>query len=164
MLSAIIGTLLVALPMTVLADPLSKVLPGAELRGEATFRYVGFTIYDARLFTIGAAPLNWSQDFALELTYRRKLSQYDLVEATLREMNRMGKALPIRAKLESCYQAVGRGDTYLAVTQGPDVITFWRNDRPARTLRFAGIKTRFMSVFLGDNTQSPRFTRDLRGK
>ncbi|WP_299927075.1 hypothetical protein [uncultured Pelagimonas sp.] len=151
-------------PIASSATPLSSALPGAEIRGQASLRYLGVKIYDAKLFTKGGSALDWSQDFALELTYKRNLSQYDLVEATLREMSRMGNAMPIRTQLETCYQAVAPGDRYLAISSGPDQLRFWRNDRAACTLSQKGIKTKFMEIFLGDNSRSRRFSRALLGQ
>lgn len=155
---------LVVLPVSGMASTVAKVLPGAELRGTATFRYLGFQVYDARLFTKNAAPLNWSEEFGIELTYKRKLTQYDMVEATLREMKRTGPGVPIRTQLEGCYKGVSPGDRYLAVSQGPDAVKFWYNDSAICTLRHPDIKNRFMSIFLGENTRSARFTRALKGK
>lgn len=151
-------------PLAAIASQTSNLPIGAKQRGEAAFRYLGFQIYKARLFTKDGRPLDWSQDFGLELTYQRKLSQTDLVEATLREMSRIGYDLPIREQLENCYQSVVPGDTYLAVSDGPDRLTFWRNDQPACTLSQSEIKTRFMEIFLGKDTRSARFTRALLGQ
>lgn len=152
---------LCALPVG--AEVLDKVLPGAQVRGQATYRHLGFQLYDARLFTKGGAPLNRAQDYALELEYKRTLSQKALVEGTLREMKRIGKPLPPRAQLETCFQNVGTGDRYLAVSRGPDQLSFWRNERLTCTLRQKDIKTGFMSVFLGEQSRSPSFTRKLLG-
>ncbi len=137
---------------------------GAEQRGEATFSFLGFQIYKARLFTQGGQALDWSQDFGLELTYQRRLSQSDLVDATLQEMARVGNPLPIRSQLQKCYQPVGPGDSYLAVSDGPDRLNFWRNGVAVCTLTQDEIKTRFMEIFLGEDSRSARFTRVLLGK
>ncbi|EBA16397.1 hypothetical protein RSK20926_21769 [Roseobacter sp. SK209-2-6] len=143
----------------------ASILPqGAKRRGEAAFRFLGFQIYKARLFTQAGELQDWSQDFGLELTYQHQLSQSDLVEATMREMTRMGNALPIRDQLQKCYQPVGVGDTYLAVSDGPDHLTFWRNGVKACTLTQKDIKTHFMSIFLSDNSRSASFTRTLLGQ
>lgn len=143
---------------------LETVLPGAELRGEATLRYLGLPVYEAQLFTPSGRPLDWNDDFALQLTYLRAFSQGDLVEATLREFTRLGGALPLEKPLADCFLGVSRGDRYLAVTDGPDRIRFWRNGQQTCTLSYPRIKLRFMSIFLGDNTQSQGFTRALRSE
>ncbi|MEP1327347.1 hypothetical protein [Pseudophaeobacter sp.] len=151
-------------PFVAGATQASNLPPGVEERGEATFSFLGFQIYKARLFTQGGRPLDWSQDFGLELTYRRRLSQSDLVEATLREMTRMGNALPIRDQLEKCYQPVAPGDRYLAVSDGPNRLSFWRNGVTVCTLAQDNIKARFMEIFLGKDSRSTRFTRALLGQ
>lgn len=163
MRNLLLALCLLAVPAVGFASPVQSLLPGAEQRGAATFRLLGVPVYQARLFTRGGAPLDWGQDFALELTYQRQLSQTDLVEATLREMRRLGQAAPGRARFEACFQGVAPGDRYLAVSEGPDRIRFLRNGRSACTLSQPGIKRGFMSIFVGENTRSPRFTRALLG-
>ncbi|OBY26917.1 hypothetical protein [Leisingera sp. JC1] len=154
---------LLAVPAAGFSSPVQSLLPGAEQRGEATFRLFGFPVYQARLFTQDAAPLDWAQDFGIELTYQRRLSQDDLVEATLAEMQRLGHSAPSRGRFQACFQDVAPGDRYLAVSQGPDRVKFLRNGRTVCTLSQPGIKRGFMSIFVGANTRSARFTRALLG-
>ncbi|NVK15144.1 MAG: hypothetical protein HWE35_13330 [Rhodobacteraceae bacterium] len=154
---------LLTVPVAGLSSPVQSLLPGAEQRGSATFRLFGLPVYQARLFTQNAAPLDWTRDFGIELTYQRRLSQDNLVEATLAEMQRLGHSVPNRARFEACFQAVSPGDRYLAVSQGPDRMKFLRNGRTVCTLSQPGIKRGFMSIFVGANTRSARFTRALLG-
>ncbi|MBU2980469.1 hypothetical protein KO498_01465 [Lentibacter algarum] len=158
----IAATLLV--PLSAQASTVKSALPGAELRGVATFRYVGFPLYEARLFTQSGAPLDWNKDFGLELKYMRKLTGYDLVEGTMRELNRTGPALPVRDQLQICFRDVRKGDRYVAVSKGQNQIGFWLNGTRVCTLRHPQIKTRFMAIFLGDNSRSKYFTRELKGQ
>ncbi|WP_122072344.1 hypothetical protein [Pseudophaeobacter sp. EL27] len=158
------STCLCLAPFVTGAALASNLPKGVEQRGEAAFSFLGFQIYKARLFTQAGRPLDWSQDFGLELTYQRRLSQSDLVEATLREMARMGNALPIRDQLEKCYRSVAPGDIYLAVSDGPDRLAFWRNGVAVCTLYQDNIKTHFMEIFLGNDSRSARFTRALLGQ
>jgi len=158
----IAATLLV--PLSAQASIVKSVLPGAELRGAATFRFVGFPLYEARLFTKSGAPLDWNKDFGLELKYMRNLTEYDLVEGTMRELKRTGAALPLRGQLEQCFDDVRKGDRYFAVSKGQDQIGFWHNGKRVCTLSHPQIKTRFMAIFLGENTRSKSFTRKLKGE
>ncbi|UYV38059.1 hypothetical protein N4R57_02845 [Rhodobacteraceae bacterium D3-12] len=161
----------IALPLALLiapavsqASPVDTALSGAELRGAATFRWVGLPIYEARLYTKSGARLDWGKDFGLELKYLRNLTKFDLVEGTMRELERTGTALPLRAQLERCFDNVRKGDRYVAVSDGQDKLRFWRNGRRMCTLAYPQIKTRFMAIFLGDDTRSKSFTRRLRGE
>lgn len=151
-------------PVSAQANSIETVLPNAELRGAATFRFIGFPLYKARLFTQSGAPLDWNADFAVELQYQRNLTQYDLVEGTMRELARLGPALPVRDQLNRCFKDVRKGDRYLAVSRGQNKIAFWLNGKPTCTLSHPGIKTRFMGIFLGNNTRSKSFTRNLKGE
>lgn len=163
------GALAIALalclsPVLAQASNVQSVLSGAELRGKATFRFVGLPLYEAQLFTKGGTRLDWNTDFGLELTYLRDLTQFDLVEGTLREFKRTGSALPLQGQLESCFDDVRKGDRYLAVSDGQNKIGFWRNDKRVCTLSHPQIKARFMAIFLGENTRSQSFTRKLKGE
>jgi len=164
MRSLVLAIAVATLPGIAPASTVTSVLPDAQLRGAATFRFVGLPIYEARLFTRSGAPLDWSTDFGIELTYLRNLTENDLVESTMRELERTGEALPLRGQLERCYRDVRKGDSFVAVSQGPDRVGFWHNGKRMCTLGYPRIKTRFMAIFVGDNTRSKSFTRDLKGE
>lgn len=164
MRSALLLVLFLATAASAQASAISAALPGASERGAAVYRYLGFPLYEARLYTKGGAAFDWNTDFGVELRYLRNLSQYDLVEGTMRELARTGGALPVRGQLESCFSGVSKGDRYLAVTNGPNSVSFWLNGRRTCTLSHPQIKYRFMGIFLGDNTRSKSFTRRLRGQ
>ncbi|MGH1369864.1 MAG: chalcone isomerase family protein [Maritimibacter sp.] len=151
-------------PVAAQASTVTSALAGAELRGAATFKFTGFPVYEARLYTKGGAPLDWAKDFGLELKYLRNVSENTLIEGTLREFKRTGGALPLEAQLATCFKDVRKGDRFLAVTNGGNQIGFWHNGKRTCTLKYPQIKTRFMSVFLGNNTRSASFTRQLRGE
>lgn len=164
MFKTLVPTLFLLLPIGVFASPIATGVPSADLRGAATFRYLGVPLYEARLYTQGGAPLDWSSDFAIELRFLRDLKRFDLVEGTMREFDRLGSPLPIRDQLDGCFSDVVKGDRFVAVSQGADAVGFWRNDRAMCTLRHPRIKTRFMEIFLGDRSRSQRFTRALRAE
>lgn len=69
------------------------VLPGARPVGGGDFTWFGLRLYSARTWS-PVAPLVWTQPFALELIYHRRLSRDTLVDASLDEMRRLqGDAL-----------------------------------------------------------------------
>ncbi len=146
------------------ASPISQSLTDAQHKGSATFRYFGVPIYDARLFTPQGAAFSWEREIGLHLTYRKTLGQKALVKSTLDEMARQGNPAPPRDLLERCFQTVSKGDSYLAVSDGPDRVGFWRNGQKTCTLSYPGAKLAFMSIFLGNDTWSATFTRQLKGQ
>lgn len=157
-------SLMLLAPGWLAADPLSSELQDPKQIGSGTFRFLGLPLYDAKLYTPGGAAFNWSEDFGLKLTYRKNLKQKALVESTLVEMARQGNPQPTQAQLEKCFQAVSKGDSYLAISEGPNKVGFWRNGTQTCTLASNDIKKSFMSIFLGNNTRSAGFTQSLKGQ
>lgn len=164
MLRATLLSLSLLAPTGLIASPVTEELDGAQLLGTATFRYLGFPIYDAKLYTPKGASFSWSEDFGLQLTYRKSIKKNALVNSTLDEMKRVGHPAPIGDQLDVCFKGVTKGDSYLAVSDGPDKVSFWLNGRKTCTMAYPGIKRSFMSVFLGENTRSASFTQMLQGK
>ena len=143
---------------------LDQALEPPVMRGEATFRFLGFPVYEARLFTPEGQAFDWEKDFGLELTYLRRVSEDTIVSSTLGELERIGEDMPVEAQLQKCFEPVNKGDTYLAVTEGENRVTFWLNGSRTCTLTHPEAKFRFMSIFLGEDTRSASFTRRLRGE
>lgn len=139
-------------------------LDAPKVRGEATFRFLGFPVYQARLFTPAGQAFNWDQEFGLELTYLRRVSEDTIVNSTLDELDRIGEPMAVEAQLQKCFEPVQKGDTYLAVTEGENRVTIWFNGLRTCTLTHPKAKFRFMSIFLGDDTRSASFTRRLKGE
>jgi len=164
LLRAAVLVLALLAPSGLAALPQNSGLSDPKLLGSATFRFLGVPIYDAKLYTPDGAPFNWSEDFGLELTYRRSIKKKALVQSTLDEMARQGNSLPVQGDLNACFEAVSSGDRYLAIAQGPDRVSYWRNGRKVCTISYPGIKRAFMSIFLGNNTRSASFTRQLKGQ
>ncbi|MBO9412067.1 MULTISPECIES: hypothetical protein [unclassified Ruegeria] len=161
--AALISVLLLA-PSGLAASPGLNTLDNPQLHGTATYRYLGLPLYNAQLFTQRGASFDWGQDFALELQYRRNVTKKALINSTLDEMERIGSPAPVRDQLETCFKAVKKGDRYLAVSDGPDRVSFWLNGAKTCTMSYPGIKRSFMSVFLGENTRSAAFSQKLRGQ
>lgn len=157
MRNALFAFVMMALPTFAAAA-----LPNGAQHSAASYRFIGLPIYDARLFTRAGAPLDWADDFSIELTYNRNLTLFDLVEGTLREMTRFGASLPAREKLETRDNTVRNGDRYLALTHGPYWISFWMNGTRTFTLNHPQIKRGFMAAFPSENTLSKSFTHKLK--
>ena len=163
----LLGVIFVAMATMASADtkPVRALIPNAEVRGTAVFRFLGLPIYDARLFTENGAPFAWSENFGLELTYRRTMSGDTIVDATMRELKRLGtQTTPdLRQDLAQCFPSVARGDRFLAIPRGSDQITVWLNDQATCDLTYPDIKYGFLEIFLGDSTRSRSFTQKLQG-
>lgn len=146
------------------SDALRTAFPEGREAGQATLRWLGFEVYDARVFTQNGVRATVGEPLALELTYKRKISRDVLVDTTMDEFGRSGPAPNVRGALMACFRNVQRGDRFLAVTRGTDTLDFWLNDDQTCTLTHPDVANRFMAIFLGENTRSARFTQALRGE
>lgn len=160
---AVCAAIAQSVPATVAA-----VLPGATVRGEATLRFLGVPVYRAALFTANGAAFDWKKPMALRLKYAMSFEAGELVSATRKEMARIEGTQPdhaeIEGKLAPCFRDVVSGDAFVAATAGPDALSFWLNGSQTCTLRHAQIAQRFLSVWLSENSRSPRQSRQLRGE
>ncbi|MBA5606075.1 chalcone isomerase family protein [Duganella sp. FT3S] len=66
-------------------------LPQAVALGSGDLRWLGFRIYHATLWA-GQRPFQPERPFALQLRYYRNISRERLVQASLDEMRRLGRA------------------------------------------------------------------------
>lgn len=146
---------------------LSRALPGAGLAGEAEVRWLGFTLYQAALYTPGGDRFDWGTPFALSLTYQRGLSHDRLLHATMAELTRLEGNRPdhpaLRATLESCYRDVTPGDRFTALTEARDRVSLWFNGQRACMLEAERIRERFLGIWLSDAARLPSLSRQLRG-
>ncbi|MFN4104379.1 MAG: chalcone isomerase family protein [Tepidimonas sp.] len=157
------------------ASAAGELLPGAVPVGEGTLRFLGFAVYDARLWArpgwraeaLGRTPL------VLELTYRRAFRGADIARRSLEEMRRAG---PIPAADEAAWLAamqrifpdVGPGDRIAGVWQpGSGArFVFTGADGQGRALgdvadaRFA---ERFFGIWLAPTTSEPALRQALLG-
>ena len=136
--------------------------------GEISYRKLMFHIYDAELLA-EAATFSWERPFALTLTYARKIARDDLVEASLKEMARMNDMEAseyehFRAPLADCFADVRKGDKITGVSLNSDSALFFFNGTQTCDLKFTGASKAFFSIWLGDNTRSPKKSRRLRGE
>ena len=150
-------------------------LPAAVPVGEATLRFLGFAVYDARLLAppgwraqnLGCAPL------VLELTYRRAFRGADIARRSLEEMRRAG---PIAAADEATWLAamqrifpdVGPGDRIAGLWQPGAGARFVWTDASGRR-RFLGdvpdarFAQRFFGIWLAPTTSEPGLRQALLG-
>lgn len=167
LLSALI---LIALPHHARAGTaeIRAAIPDPASRGAVTFRWFGLPLYDATLYTAGGNAFDWRAPLALKLVYAREIPAETLVRATLSELRRMEGAradhAAIGRELGSCFRDVGPGDRFTATATGADAVTLWFNGARTCTLSHAGIRERFLGIWLSDDSRSARLSRQLRGE
>lgn len=148
-------------------DEASSVLSAPKQLGQASFRWLGIHLYDATLWS-DAARFDWSAPMALELSYDMGISGADLLDTTMDEIARMEGEQPdqaaLRQALRPCMKSVSDGDHYVAAASGADQISLWLNGAQTCSVSHAGVKQRFLGIWLADNSRSPALSRQLRGE
>lgn len=151
-------------------------LPEARLVGAGTLRYLGLTVYHARLL----APPGWQPDdlgrapLVLELTYQRRFRGADIAQRSVQEMRR---AEPLAPADEAAWLDAMRG-IFPDVAPGDRIAGLWLLGWGARFVftgadgrtrmlgevadaRFA---RRFFGIWLAPTTSAPELRQALLGQ
>ena len=145
-------------------------LPGSRLQGQATLRYWGMRVYQARLWTqpdFRADKLT-EQPMALELQYMLDLSGSAIAERSLQEMRRAGPISPAQAErwlsaMQRLFPDVKAGERLTGVLQPGQGVGFWHNDRPIGQLADAEFARLFFGIWLAPTTSEPDMRQALLG-
>ena len=172
MLSRIVFALaLFAAPLASANTPLevAQALPGAQPIGAATTRFLGFTLYDAELFTRNGDAFDMGAPFALTLTYKRKFRGDKLAKATVDEISRIeGVDVSALTDLETeflaCFRDVTPGERVTAYGPSASTVLVFVNGTQTCRVEAAGIKQRFFNIWLSDASRDPAGARKLRGQ
>lgn len=139
-----------------------------ELRGQSSFHVSVFHIYDAELWT-PRAGFSWDNPFRLRLTYARKITANQLVNASIKEMARVfgGEARDfedMRMPLAACFRDVKKGDVLEGVSQSRDRVRFYFNGKQTCNLAAPQASYKFFSIWLSERSRSPKQARHLLGE
>jgi hypothetical protein len=145
-------------------------LPGSRLSGEATLRYWGLRIYNARLWTLPSVRAEQVADhpLVLELEYLRDLKGRAIAERSLTEMQRAGpipeqQAQQWLAHMQRIFPDVKNGDR-LTGQHHPGVgASFVYNGQPIGRVEDAEFARRFFGIWLAATTSQPDMRTSLLG-
>ena len=155
-----------ALAMSLTATLLSA--SGLQERGSVRTKILGFSLYDATLYTPEGQQLEWEGPFELHLTYLRNFSGRQLTNATLDELERMEGSRPDQTslvdKLGRCFPDVRPGDTIRARAESPNQVTLTWNGTSPCSVYHRDATRRFLGIWLSDNSRNPRQSALLRGE
>lgn len=144
--------------------------PGLRLRGQGLFKYWGFEVYRARLWTTAqfqaqdhaAAPL------ALELEYLRSFTGRAIAERSIEEMRRVGRfndeqAQRWLARMTAVFPNVERGHTLRGVHQPGVGAVFEHNGRYVGEIADPAFSRLFFGIWLSPQTSGPELRDALIG-
>jgi hypothetical protein len=145
-------------------------LPGAQATGTATLRFLGLTVYQARLWVQpGFQASRYAQHpLALELNYSRSLSGPLIAERSLKEMRLQGPIGQEQASawLQAMLQAfpdVKAGDRITGVHTPGVGARFWFNGQSRPGLKDPEFSRIFFGIWLSEATSEPQMRRQLLG-
>jgi hypothetical protein len=145
-------------------------LPAARLQGGGRLRFLGLSIYDARLWVPSGfnASAYAQSPIALELSYLRSLSGKLIAERSLKEMRRQGSfsAQQEQAWLQAMLQAfpdVSNGDRITGLHTPGVGARFWFNGQPRASVNDAEFSRVFFGIWLSEATSEPQMRSQLLG-
>jgi hypothetical protein len=150
---------------------LATSLPAARLQGRARMRFMGLSIYEARLW-VGAAPLtaDWAAaPFAIEIEYARTLWGSLIAERSLTEMRRQGEIAPDVAErwlatMKTLFPDVKEGDRLTGVHTPGQGARFFLNGAAHGTPQDTAFSRVFFGIWLSPQTSEPALRNALLGQ
>ncbi len=166
------GALVISLAATLSAPafaqtaPFASLIPNAQVVGSGLFRWWGFRVYEASLWSPNGR-YQAGEPFALSLTYARALEGADIVDASLDQMRKLG--LPVDRHpewgpaLSEVLVSVQSGDTLTGVYQPGEGAVFFFNERKTGEIDDRLAKA-FFAIWLDPETSAPDLRQSLLGQ
>jgi len=145
----------------------NSLVPNAKLVGEARYKYILWSVFDAKLFAPNG-QLTKGAPFALELTYLRDFSDRDLAKQSIEEMRNQGFKNEVKLaawyrEMERIFPSVKKGTSITGV-HAPGVGThFYFGRKFIGTVKDQEFSSRFFSIWLGPQANDQSFRRKLLG-
>ncbi|GAB4477906.1 MAG: hypothetical protein OHK0044_24520 [Burkholderiaceae bacterium] len=146
----------------------ARYVSDGRLAGEGRLTWLGFHVYDARLY---AGPRfdvadPYAQPFVLELTYARKLEGKAIAEASRDEIERLGLAAGETlarwtAQMETLFPDVDKGRRIAGVYQPGRGARFYVDGSFAGSIDEPEFARAFFAIWLDPRTRAPRLRDSL---
>lgn len=144
---------------------LGNELGAYRMLGSARYQVLAWTVFDAELWA-QQDRFSWDQPFALSLTYRRNISEADLVSRSLNgmaERTQLGSRERLEALLRTCFADVRAGDRFTGVSLGADQARFYLNGRQTCEVSWPGFRQAFFGIWLDARGADRPFSAQLTG-
>lgn len=150
---------------------IAREIAGARLSGEGKLTWFGLRVYDARLYVpargldLHAADL-YTQPFALQLTYARKLAGRAIAERTRDEMEKLGagsdeqRAAWLREMIR-IFPDVTAGQTLAGLHAAYGATRFYFDGSVVGAIEDPAFGRAFFSIWLDPRTSAPKLRADL---
>ncbi len=166
---ALIFAFVLVLPAPADARPteVARSISGAQQVGEARYRFLAWTLFDASLWSSTGA-FSWNEPFALSLTYQRSFSASALASRTIAEMQQRGSGnewtlRSLQTQLTTCFADVTAGDRITGVSTGLNTARFYFNGRERCEIEWPGFRRHFFGIWLDASGSNRALSNQLRG-
>jgi hypothetical protein len=149
---------------------LASDLPGARLQGEGLMRFLGFRVYEIRLWTAERpVAAEWATvPLALELIYARKLVGEQIAERSLDEMRRQRDIADADAQrwlgaMKQLFPDVAKGDRLTGLLLPGRGARFFLNGKLRGEVAEPEFARLFFGIWLSPRTSEPALRETLLG-
>jgi hypothetical protein len=147
---------------------ITRYVADARLAGEGRLTWLGFHVYDARLYAPARFDIAdpFAQPFVLELTYARKLEGKGIAVASRDEIQRLGFGTDAQharwlAQMEKFFPDVDKGSRIAGVFQPGAGARFYVDGNFAGSIDEPEFGRAFFSIWLDPRTRAPRLRDSL---
>jgi hypothetical protein len=144
-------------------------VPDARMVGQGEMRWMGFHLYTAQLWSADVR-IGEREPFALVLNYQRSISRKQLVDASLKEMQRLAdtpaddkRLARWRGYMDQAFRDVNEGDQLIGVYLPGKGSRFYQRSALLAEIDDAEFARAFFAIWLAPNTREPDLRRQLLG-
>lgn len=139
-----------------------------SVRGEGDLKFLGFKVYDARLWT-QLKPYSTSEIFALQLIYDMSFKGREIADRSLTEMRKVGYKDEQKLKrwgeeMLRIFPDVNKGDALIGVSIPGKGAKFYSRDKLIATADDAEFAKAFFDIWLSEKTSEPKLRDKLLGR
>ncbi|MBU1619428.1 MAG: chalcone isomerase family protein [Gammaproteobacteria bacterium] len=147
----------------------AQAIPGdIKLLGQGQFSYLFWDLYQAQLYTADGSWNGYQQSspLVLKLTYQRKISKDDFIEATMDQWKHLQGKLSAQHKewaglLDRLWTDVKKGDQLSCVLLPDGTVQFYFNDKLLGDVTDPAFGPAFLDIWLSDKTSAPKLRKQL---
>lgn len=146
---------------------IAQEIEGAKLIGEGQFRWLGFKVYDAQLWT-GQLHFSFPSPgkFALDFRYALSLQGKKIAESGIKEIEKLGFGTPRQRQqwlhdMEGCFPDVEAG-THLTGVYEPGIgASFYRDGKKTCDVADSEFGNAFFAIWLDPRTTASHLREQL---
>ncbi len=147
---------------------LDDIAPRLKLMGDATLRWMGFTIYDAALWSANDLfdGSSYSEPVVLSITYRKSISKDRLIRVTEKQWQKLNitnddQRRAWLQKLHAIWPDVAPGDVIACMVMPSGTTRFFSRTEYLGEISDPQFGPGFLSIWLSPNSDLPKVRKQL---